>query len=99
MAQPDEIAELEPGLKESCPLLRKPQKPGAQAPGQEGGLELQSAEGTTGGAATDNKEGQKDVVKSKAEEAERSSCVKGRSGGAAEASVDATDAGAWGDPP
>ncbi len=46
-----------------------------------------------------NKESQKDIVKSQAKEAERHSCVKGPRGGAAEASVDATDAGAWGDPP
>ncbi len=55
--------------------------------------------GTTAGAATAGRDGQKDIVNSKAEEPDRSSCVEGRSGGAAKASVDATDADAWGDPP
>jgi hypothetical protein len=41
MAQPNKIAESELGREEFRPPLRKPWKPGAQAPGQEGGLELQ----------------------------------------------------------
>jgi hypothetical protein len=39
------------------------------------------------------------MVKSKAKEAERFSCIKGRRVRAAEASIDATDAGTWGNPP
>ncbi len=57
------------------------------------------AEGITKGATATKEKGQKDIFKSKAKEAEKSSCAKGCSGGTAEASKDATDAGAWGDPP
>ena len=55
--------------------------------------------GTTRRALTANLGGQKDMVKSKAEEPDRSSCAIGQGRGAVEASVEATDAGAWGDPP
>jgi hypothetical protein len=58
-----------------------------------------TAERTTGGATTAEMVGQNGIVKSKAVLPDRSSCDKGRSIGAADASVDATDAGAWGDPP
>ncbi len=58
-----------------------------------------TTEGTTGGAMTAEIVGQNDIVKSKAVLSDRSSCVKGCSGGAADASVDATNACAWGDPP
>jgi hypothetical protein len=40
MAQPDKIAEPELGREEFRPPLREPQKPGAQAPRQEGVHEL-----------------------------------------------------------
>ncbi len=77
------------------------------APTEDGGETLRPkakgratlAEGTTKGATATKEEGQKGIVKSKAKEADRSSCIKGCSGGATEASVDTTDAGTWGDPP
>ncbi len=46
------------------------------------------------GGATTEVAGQNDMVRSDEEEPDRSSCDKGRSGGAAKASVDATHAGA-----
>ncbi len=58
-----------------------------------------TAGGTTAGAATAGRDGQKDIINSKPEEPDRSSCVKGCSGGAAKASEDSKDADAWGDPP
>ncbi len=64
--------------------------------GARGGAKF--AEGITKGAIATKGEGQKNILKSKAKESERSSCIKGHSRGAAEASYDATDAGAWGDP-
>ncbi len=72
---------------------------GGETSGLGAGGRATFAEGTTKGATAAKEEGQKDIVKSKAIEAVRSSCVKGSSGGAAEASVDATDAGSWGDLP
>jgi hypothetical protein len=85
------------GLEESSPLLRKPLKPRAEAPEQEEGLELQREPQEEQPQLM--KRAKKDIVKSKAKETKRSSCVKGRSKGATEASMDATYAGAWGDPP
>jgi hypothetical protein len=64
-----------------------------------------TAGGTTGGSAAIGTGaaavagGQKDIVRSEADEEESSSCAKGRSNSTAEVSVDATDAGASGDPP
>ncbi len=58
-----------------------------------------TTEGTTTGSTTAGRDGQKDIINSKAEESDRSSCVKGHSRGAAKKSVDAKDADAWGDPP
>ncbi len=58
-----------------------------------------TADGTTGGTTAADEDGQQDIVRSKAEEPDRSSCIKRHSRLAVEASVDATDADVWGDPP
>jgi hypothetical protein len=54
--------------------------------------------GPTSGAAA-AEECQNGINKSEAEDEDSSSCTEGRSGGATEASVDATNAGAWGESP
>jgi hypothetical protein len=71
---------------------------GTRTGGRTGAAGGSIADRTTGGTTTADKDGQKDIVKSKAKEPNRSLCVKGCSRGAAKVSVDATDADAWGDP-
>jgi hypothetical protein len=71
---------------------------GTRTGGRPGAEGRTNADGTTGGITTAYKDSQKDIVKSKAEEPGWFSCVKGCSRGAAEVSVDPTDADAWGDP-
>jgi hypothetical protein len=67
------------------------------------GTEGMGAIGTMGraeaGTGTAKGNCQKDMVKSEAEEPERSSCGKGRSNRATKGSVNATDAAAGDDPP